>query len=554
MALRNAIASMCSELHQLPPFSPLFRLSLFNLHLSSSASSFFPEQNTPIPIDASKNKALEGVHGVHVVPHSPFEFKEINQHGDLSTSEATAIGANQLLLMQRAWQQRPSCLRPIQCSLHGDQHLLETVANVLTSLPFIALGLQTPRKNLNTTLYANSLIGVGVASSVYHSSRGNLRKYLRWADYTMIATSTVCLSRALRDENPKLLMVASALFLPIQPLMVSAVHTGMMEVAFAKRVVKDPKLRMAHNVHKMSSLLGGVLFIADDVFPQTPFLHAAWHLAAAVGVTNGTEQSRTEFLGSSRWNPTPEQLLALEEMYRQGTRTPSAEQIQHIAAQLRRFGKIEGKNVFYWFQNHKARERQKERREMEMMNPEEKQHIDPTNTCPDYKKESGLTRTGYDVEQTKNWAPSSNRIKHTEKSISMHRGAECGIGPHGWSPFDEKELHQRKSSLMMISNTVDHMNATWQTPSSSSKIMMKDTITTTTSLETKFLLKENFNNVDETQKTLELFPVCRDEDGNKNVKASTSKKLETETLQIKTINAHNFTPSHQFIEFLPLKN
>ncbi|TXG57222.1 hypothetical protein EZV62_018535 [Acer yangbiense] len=233
----------------------------------------------------NSSKALEGVHGVHVVPHSPFEFKEINQHGDLSTSEATAIGANQLLLMQRAWQQRPSCMRPIQCSLHGDQHLLETVANVLTSLPFIALGLQTPRKNLNTTLYANSLIGVGVASSVYHSSRGKLRKYLRWADYTMIATSTVCLSRALRDENPKLLMVASALFLPIQPLMVSAVHTGMMEVAFAKRVVKDPKLRMAHNVHKMSSLLGGVLFIADDVFPQTPFLHAAWHLAAAVGVS-----------------------------------------------------------------------------------------------------------------------------------------------------------------------------------------------------------------------------------------------------------------------------
>ena len=41
---------------------------------------------------------------------------------------------------------------------------------------------------------------------------------------------------------------------------------------------------MAHNVHKMSSLLGGVLFIADDVFPRTPFLHAASHLAAAVGV------------------------------------------------------------------------------------------------------------------------------------------------------------------------------------------------------------------------------------------------------------------------------
>lgn len=56
------------------------------------------------------------------------------------------------------------------------------------------------------------------------------------------------------------------------------------QVAFAKRALKDPDLRMTHNVHKMSSLLGGLLFIADDLFPETPFIHAGWHLAAAVGV------------------------------------------------------------------------------------------------------------------------------------------------------------------------------------------------------------------------------------------------------------------------------
>lgn len=120
-------------------------------------------------------------------------------------------------------------------------------------------------------VYANSLIGVGIASSLYHSSRGKLRKYLRWADYTMIATATVvslllfyplyihryyslqhyrsnnsyivqCLSRALREENPKFLMAASALALPFQPLVVSAVHTGMMEVLrnlnFSLHVIK----------------------------------------------------------------------------------------------------------------------------------------------------------------------------------------------------------------------------------------------------------------------------------------------------------------------------
>ncbi|KAK2975790.1 hypothetical protein RJ640_026052 [Escallonia rubra] len=225
-------------------------------------------------------RALEGLHGVHLVPHSPFALEEINQREDFhqSTCQSSAIGARQQLIVQ---------------------------------------------KNLNCKLYANSLIGVGVASSLYHASRGKYRKYFRWADYTMIATATVCLSRALSNENPKLLMAASALCLPVQPLMVSAVHTGMMEifltlfeepvpawvlslalpfrlilhvvgfsfmvveikVAFAKRALQDPDLKMAHNVHKMSSLLGGAFFIADDAFPETPFLHAAWHLAAAIGVS-----------------------------------------------------------------------------------------------------------------------------------------------------------------------------------------------------------------------------------------------------------------------------
>ncbi|KAJ0978473.1 hypothetical protein J5N97_013969 [Dioscorea zingiberensis] len=51
-------------------------------------------------------------------------------------------------------------------------------------------------------------------------------------------------------------------------------------------------------------------------------------------------------------------------MYRSGIRTPNASQIQQITAHLSYYGKIEGKNVFYWFQNHKARDRQKLRRRL----------------------------------------------------------------------------------------------------------------------------------------------------------------------------------------------
>ncbi|KAE9450939.1 hypothetical protein C3L33_17171, partial [Rhododendron williamsianum] len=198
------------------------------------------------------SKALKGVHGVHLAPQSPFVLEEVNQNGNIN---------------------QPTCQNS---ALESSQRLIVHVSDCLI--------LWLCRKNLNCKLYASSLIGVGIASSMYHASRGKLRRYLRWADYTMIATSTVFLSRALRNENPKLLMAASALILPVQPLMVSALHTGMMEVVFAKRALEDPELRTAHNVHKMSSVLGGALFIADDVFPDTPFLHAAWHLAAAVGV------------------------------------------------------------------------------------------------------------------------------------------------------------------------------------------------------------------------------------------------------------------------------
>ncbi|XP_062186056.1 WUSCHEL-related homeobox 1-like [Phragmites australis] len=64
----------------------------------------------------------------------------------------------------------------------------------------------------------------------------------------------------------------------------------------------------------------------------------------------------------SRWTPTPEQIKILKELYYGcGIRSPNSEQIQRITALLRQHGKIEGKNVFYWFQNRKARERLKRR-------------------------------------------------------------------------------------------------------------------------------------------------------------------------------------------------
>jgi hypothetical protein len=66
--------------------------------------------------------------------------------------------------------------------------------------------------------------------------------------------------------------------------------------------------------------------------------------------------------GTTRWNPSPDQIRVLEMLYRGGMRTPNSFQIEQITEELGKYGRIEGKNVFYWFQNHKARERQKQKR------------------------------------------------------------------------------------------------------------------------------------------------------------------------------------------------
>ena len=81
-------------------------------------------------------------------------------------------------------------------------------------------------------------------------------------------------------------------------------------------------------------------------------------------ITHNLKREIMSPAGSSRWSPTAEQLMILEELYRSGIRTPSASQIQQITTHLSFYGRIEGKNVFYWFQNHKARDRQKLRRKL----------------------------------------------------------------------------------------------------------------------------------------------------------------------------------------------
>ncbi|KAI5072461.1 hypothetical protein GOP47_0012567 [Adiantum capillus-veneris] len=67
-----------------------------------------------------------------------------------------------------------------------------------------------------------------------------------------------------------------------------------------------------------------------------------------------------------RWCPTPEQIQVLEALFNSGTTTPSRDMIVEIAGCLKQFGNIVEANVFYWFQNRKARAKRKLRMQAQL--------------------------------------------------------------------------------------------------------------------------------------------------------------------------------------------
>ncbi|KAI3463694.1 hypothetical protein Pfo_020357 [Paulownia fortunei] len=307
----------------------------------------------------------------------------------------------------------------------------------------------------------------------------------------------------------------------------------------------------------------------------TDLLALNHHLAMAE--QNKRELTTQQVVVSSRWNPTPEQLQTLEELYRSGTRTPSAEQIQHITAQLRRYGKIEGKNVFYWFQNHKARERQKRLRQLESLSDEQQSNNNQIENG-EKRETAGANRTAFEVEQTKNWASPTNSSTIAEKTTQggAAKAGEAECKADGWVHFDDDaELQQRRNATWQMmhlscssSPTTNLINSSSAAPTVTST--MPSTVRT---METKrqdfiniFLEPYEPQNVDhsghgghgsgEEAQTLQLFPLqsggsqrlndeCADEDEDEE---------EEEEESCAAMNTASHVTPYQFFEFLPLKN
>ncbi|KAL6494343.1 hypothetical protein OROGR_031143 [Orobanche gracilis] len=307
------------------------------------------------------------------------------------------------------------------------------------------------------------------------------------------------------------------------------------------------------------------------------------HLAAAM-----VEQSERDVITttaqvvvSSRWNPTPEQLQTLEELYRRGTRTPSAEQIQHITSQLRRYGKIEGKNVFYWFQNHKARERQKRRRRLESLSDENNNNNDRNqNEKGERREPPASNRTAFEVEQTcKNWASPTNDSTAAEKTTQgATRGADQAAErkSDGWVQLDaaaEILLQQGRNATCQMM----HLSCSPSPSSSSSSPTTTNLIINCSSNNsadpsstmqkqphdfTNIIISEPYDrqNLDmswlvagrEEAQTLQLFPL---QSGGHGPDDEYMGKEEREEGSGAVMNpSSDVTTDYQFFEFLPIKN
>jgi len=222
----------------------------------------------------------------------------------------------------------------------ADRNALERCANVLTSAPFFLCGRDVLRRaaaekqrrieldwrdrglGLHTTRVHDSLppmnhekmrrlgwalVGVGVAAAAYHlapRSKRALRTTLRRVDYTAIALASMAASDAYGDAvgalpshrvrlprvvTENVTIATAAKF----PLLVSAAHCALSEAAFYRgarsgRRAGGVQVERAWREHVAYAAAAGFFFVAEEVWPDFPLLHAAWHVTGAAAMRTGT--------------------------------------------------------------------------------------------------------------------------------------------------------------------------------------------------------------------------------------------------------------------------
>eukprot|EP00899_Mesostigma_viride_P020484 jgi/Mesvir1/28437/Mv15861-RA.1 len=97
-------------------------------------------------------------------------------------------------------------------------------------------------------------------------------------------------------RGPAVLAGVSAVASFVHPMAVLLVHGGLMEHELAKRVARDPSLRRQQRLHWVTGVMGFIAGVAEEGMPETPFLHATWHV-----LTYASSFYAANALLSSQW-------------------------------------------------------------------------------------------------------------------------------------------------------------------------------------------------------------------------------------------------------------
>eukprot|EP00884_Botryococcus_braunii_P011235 jgi/Botrbrau1/20111/Bobra.0173s0014.1 len=229
------------------------------------------------------------------------QFKGLNDYIDTTLArelhivEASSVTVGPLTTGQRLGQTLRQSLKP-KGPGNNDRCCVERIANVLTSLPFIFVGLHA-RRQLETPegrAFGFALIATGVAATAYHSASGKLRGALRKLDHWTISATAATMARAVFAAPAPLhhtLGMASVGMAPFQPFTVSAINFGLSEAEFAKealfsREVPAGGLRGAYLRHVAAGGLGVACYLAEDAAIERGlhFVHPIWHCLACYSV------------------------------------------------------------------------------------------------------------------------------------------------------------------------------------------------------------------------------------------------------------------------------
>lgn len=166
-----------------------------------------------------------------------------------------------------------------------DYNPLDRAINVVTSLPYCAVGLHQMRKRETKAgvFFGACMVATGVAAGAYHATwHPTWRPFFRKVDYWTIAVTATALTRATYQNVPPWVTGLSYCLVPFEPFKLSLLNSLAGEWAFWRRAHRRKNMRPAWRMHTLSSVAGLGFFGLEELLPNVPYIHAGWHVLAAV--------------------------------------------------------------------------------------------------------------------------------------------------------------------------------------------------------------------------------------------------------------------------------